>query len=295
MKPTAYNKLSFNDLPDYNLGALNSGDETIYLRGIAEDFPHNVTFSNDINAAGFVRRGTVELKVNGKYLTVKPGEMFVILAYDFVEYIKSENDFEGRIIFVSTNRMLELVSEVEFYKYILQIKENPIIKLPADNWFTIKAYLSLIDLKLNSADISARILMSVDYLLHGLVIEIFEAISLVDEKIISTKNNVFKRFIGLLNTLDCHNHTVEWYASQLNVTPKHLSEICRKSSSRPASSWIKEYCMIDIKKSMRDESRSIKEISFMLGYSNLSFFGKCVRRWFGMSPTALREKLKMTT
>lgn len=283
--------MTFKDFLNLNLDALDSGEEAIYLRTISDDFPVCVTFSEDINAAFFVRCGTLYSKINGKEMRIGKGELFLVSPNDFLEFLIPDRDYEGRSILVSNKRMLELINDVELYRYMVYLKESPIINLPADNENLINTYLDLIDYKLEHAEKSNRSLMAVNYLLHNLVIEVSEALTLIDKSVSAPRNNIFKRFMELLNTISIHNHTVEWYASQLNVTPKHLSAVCRKSSGRSASAWIKEYSIIDIKKSLRDNSMSIKEVAFALGYPNLSFFGKCVRRWFGMSPTALRAKL----
>lgn len=95
----------------------------------------------------------------------------------------------------------------------------------------------------------------------------------------------------MLATTTVHYHHVEWYACRLNVSAKHLSQVCRKCSGRPASAWIKDYSMLDIKRHLADDKLSIKEVAYLLEYPNLSFFGKCVRRWFGMSPSDLRKSL----
>ena len=46
----------------------------------------------------------------------------------------------------------------------------------------------------------------------------------------------------------------------------------------------------DIAYLMNHTQKSIKEIACELGFSNLSFFGKYVKKHFGMSPKAYREQ-----
>lgn len=270
----------------------NSGDGAIYLRSISKDFPRHVTFADDINGAFYVKNGSLSIKVNDCEKNVGKGEFLLLLPNDDIEYIIPDAHCEGNIIIVTTNLMIELTGEVELYRFMLYLKENPVIKIPQENEEIINSYLRLIDHKIEKSKNSKRDTMAFNYLLHGLVIEVFEVLSLIDESTFKHRHNVFKRFMEMLNTLNTHNHPVEWYASRLNVTAKYLSEVCRKSSGRPASAWIKEYSILDIKKYLRDEDKSIKEVAFILGYPNLSFFGKCIRRWFGISPTALRAKLK---
>ena len=43
-----------------------------------------------------------------------------------------------------------------------------------------------------------------------------------------------------------------------------------------------------LKRMLRTTDKSVKEIAFEAGFDNLSFFGKYVRRWLGMSPREYR-------
>ena len=284
--------LTFDEFSKLSLDYLSIGEDSIYLRSISKEFPHHILLSNDINGAFYVKKGSLSVRINDREMIVRKGDLLILSPNDYLEYIVPDELYQGNSIIISTNLMLELTGEVELYRFMVYLKENPIIKIPTDNEEIITTYLRLIDHKIEKSRNFKRDTIAINYLLHGLVIEVFEVLRLIDESTYMHRHNIFKRFMEMINTLNTHNHPVEWYASRLNVTAKYLSEVCRKSSGRPASAWIKEYCILDIKRYLRDEDKSIKEISFILGYPNLSFFGKCIRRWFGMSPTALRLKLK---
>lgn len=54
---------------------------------------------------------------------------------------------------------------------------------------------------------------------------------------------------------------------------------------------IDRYVIRDIEYLLRHTQKSLKEIAFELGFPSISFFGKYVRRHFGVSPTVLRQNL----
>lgn len=292
MEKTNRHVLTFNEFAKLPLNFWNSGEGAIYLPTLSTGFPTNIVMGEDINGAIYVKKGSLSVKINDREIIVGKGELFLLLPNNTLDYLIPDDHYRGNVIIVSTNLMLELTGEVELYRYMLYLQENPVIRLPDENEELINSYLNIIDSKLKNQKKNKRDFLAVNYLFHCLVIEVFNVLTLIDETAHMHRHNVFKRFMEMMSTLNVHNHSVEWYASRLNVTAKYLSEVCRKSSGRPASSWIKEYSILDIKQNLRDESRSIKEVAFALGYPNLSFFGKCVRRWFGISPTALRNKLK---
>ena len=117
-----------------------------------------------------------------------------------------------------------------------------------------------------------------------------------------TGNNHFQRFLDLLHSLEVKHHSTKWYASELCITPKYLSYICKKNSGKTANEWITEHVMEDIRYNLKQTDYSNKQIcdmlgfpntSFfgkyvMLGFPNTSFFGKYVKDHFGMTPMQVR-------
>ena len=103
-----------------------------------------------------------------------------------------------------------------------------------------------------------------------------------------TANNHFQRFLDLLHSVDVKHRTVEWYATELCITPKYLSSICKKQSGKTANEWITEHVLEDIRYYLKQTDYSIKQICDLLGFPNTSFFGKYVKDHFGMTPMQLR-------
>ncbi|MBR0273269.1 MAG: helix-turn-helix domain-containing protein [Bacteroidaceae bacterium] len=50
----------------------------------------------------------------------------------------------------------------------------------------------------------------------------------------------------------------------------------------------------DIRYQLLSTDHTFKEITSILGFPNISFFGKYVKQHFGISPTALREQKRPT-
>lgn len=58
-----------------------------------------------------------------------------------------------------------------------------------------------------------------------------------------------------------------------------------------ASEVINRCIIDDVRRLLHNSDKSVKEISNELGFPNLSFFGKYVKRMLGMSPKAYRKSL----
>ena len=81
---------------------------------------------------------------------------------------------------------------------------------------------------------------------------------------------------------------MEAYASELCVSAKYLSTICKRQSGKTAGEWITEHVMEDVRYYLKQTDMSIKQVSATLGFANSSFFGRYVRHHSGLTPMQLR-------
>lgn len=105
-------------------------------------------------------------------------------------------------------------------------------------------------------------------------------------------DKLFKQFIDLISSTYPKPRHVSWYAEQLCVTPKYLSNVCKNISGKTATDLINQYVLKDIILLLKMPGKSIKEIYNELEFPNLSFFGRYVKKHLGMSPKHYREQKK---
>ena len=82
---------------------------------------------------------------------------------------------------------------------------------------------------------------------------------------------------------------VGWYAEQLCITPKYLSETVKQVSRLTPNEWIDNYVILEIRVLLKNSTRSIKEIAMEMNFPNQSFLGKFFKERVGMSPSEYRK------
>jgi len=98
----------------------------------------------------------------------------------------------------------------------------------------------------------------------------------------------FDRFMTLLMNDGPIERKVNWYASQLCITPKYLNMICQSIMQQSPSDLIEKELSQRAIQMLRESTLSIKEISQQLGFNNQSHFGTFMRRDTGKSPQQIR-------
>ena len=107
----------------------------------------------------------------------------------------------------------------------------------------------------------------------------------------SQGHNLFKGFLDLLTSVYPKPRSVSFYAETLNVTSKYLSSVCKATCGETASMLIHKAVTKDIADLLSYSNKSIKEIMVELDFPSLSFFGKYVKKHFGVGPKEYRSKL----
>ncbi|MDE7154010.1 MAG: helix-turn-helix domain-containing protein [Muribaculaceae bacterium] len=254
------------------------------------------TISDDVFMAGIVKEGSVGITIRGVKHQLTAGDIMLFFPGDTIDGRIEVENLKGALFISSTNRAIDLVKDNSLYLYSLRLRSEQVLRLPEDNFDNINCYVSKIQSKAAAQTITHLLSQTLLSLTKVCICELFEGIQNLgyeqETEGVSRIEKLYKEFITLLSTTPIRPREVEWYARQLNITPKYLSKICRESSGRSASEWIREYAKIDITCHLRNSALSIKEVANRLGYSSLAFFGKTVKRWFGVTPTELRENLR---
>lgn len=107
----------------------------------------------------------------------------------------------------------------------------------------------------------------------------------------SRKEDLMLRFINLVANNFKEERSVDYYAKKLFITPKYLSEVTKDVSGKTASSIIAEMVIMEAKSLLNISSLSVIEISDLLNFSDMSFFGKYFKRYTGTSPTTFRKQI----
>ncbi|AXT62579.1 AraC family transcriptional regulator [Aquimarina sp. AD10] len=99
---------------------------------------------------------------------------------------------------------------------------------------------------------------------------------------------------GFQNLLDQEyerQHNVQFYADELNISPKGLNKAVKKELGRTVSELIKEKLIVEAKRELYTKELSIKEIGFKLGFEDPAYFSRFFRKETSHSPKEYAELL----
>ena len=106
---------------------------------------------------------------------------------------------------------------------------------------------------------------------------------------VNSSDYIFRTFVELLRQYP-HEREVQWFAEQLKITPKYLSEICKDRSGKSASEWIAEVTVAELKHYLRETTLPIREVANVMEFPNASFFCQYTKKHLGMTPNHYRKQ-----
>ena len=104
----------------------------------------------------------------------------------------------------------------------------------------------------------------------------------------NSKTNIVYKFKKLVDKQVLTNHEVTYYAKLLNVSPKYLNQCVQEVLNVSSKSIIIEQLLMRSRHELKFSNKSIKEISYQLGFSSPDYFSYFFKTHTGITPTTLR-------
>lgn len=102
---------------------------------------------------------------------------------------------------------------------------------------------------------------------------------------------LFNRFMYLLENKSRESRDVSYYASLMHITPKYLSTIVQRVTGHKVKTIIDHYVVLQLKLTLKNSTRTAKEIAWEYHFSDLSFFCRYFKQHTGMTPQEFRRKV----
>jgi AraC family transcriptional regulator, transcriptional activator of pobA len=268
-----------------------SGKDVIYFEEINGNFTKNV--QTDAYVVILCTAGKAHCNIEGKEYDILPNDLIVSHPNVFVSNAMVNLDFRclGVVLSPSYFESILLVGG-NCWDVSVAINRNPVLHLKEEdaenaifNFNVLKRKMQHTG-QLHYAETLKLYLQCMIYDFYDMLIPYLQMPGL--DVGYSSAENIFKRFLLMVNAESPRKREVGYYADRLCITPKYLSAICKKQSGKTAAEIITNMTVNYIRNMLESSDMTVKQIANATGFDNLSFFGKFVKRELGVSPRAVR-------
>lgn len=229
--------------------------------------------------------------INAKDYEFKPHDFLLLSEGQILTGYHVSDDFSGLSFIVSPELTEEIIKGVQNLSQLFMFfRSRPVYRLGEEEVDTFIFYFNLIKQKIDGQQRVFRKEI-ITALLKATLYELGE--NIWEEGEIKTvqyrAERVFNNFIKLVEANFRRERRVGWYAEQLCISAKYLSESVKQVSQRTPNEWIDHYVIVEMKVQLKNTMKSVKEIAQAMNFPNQSFMGKYFKQHTGLSPLKYRK------
>jgi len=119
--------------------------------------------------------------------------------------------------------------------------------------------------------------------------------AIVTEKVAGTEKKdkaVYYQFLELMELHFFEEHQVAFYARQLGMRRRRLSEIIKLFHGQPAKIIIQERIILEAKRLLTFTNSNLKDIAYQLGFDTPTYFSRYFKKHTQETPLVYQKKLK---
>ena len=230
-----------------------------------------------------ITNGRARVLINLIEYIFRPNYISLIAPGSIIQIIETSQDFDAHMMAIEHN-FLPVSGKEEFFAHFLQRKKNLLLPLTTTEQVQIENFITVMWDVLQEPVFRKEV---IQHLLAGLLYNIeYIAKNKGQSKSspLTHQNDIFQRFISLVNTYSKTERNVSFYADKLCLTPRYLNTVIRQASQQTVMDWINQSIILEAKVLLKHSNRLVYQISDELNFPNPSFFSKFFKRMTGMTP-----------
>ena len=262
------------------------GEDLILLDNQLMESPR-YPFKTDMLTATICIKGSAEGSANLQKIITQPNSFNVILPGQIITHDYQTADFEARHIIMSSKFVDTLGLDNRFSLFN---SHNQVISTMLSD-YELEAILTFYEmLKWNITHRNDYILETVRHM----TLAFFYGFSHTFQQNITSKQTnrpqqLSDDFLILVKQHFKQEHSLEFYANKLCVTPKHLTTTIKSTTDCTAKEWIDKHLLLEAKALLKSTNLTIQQIADTLHFTSQDVFSKYFKHHIGITPKEYRK------
>lgn len=237
--------------------------------------------------------GSCDIEINMTNVHLEKGTRMVLSHVLFQRGFKASPDFKSRALLVTNQFALDMLVGIPTEALSL-IGETPLLNVTNDDeWQILNRLMDVVSIYSGqSSTVGTREIIGSCYrMIINVMIEFERDLARTrgSRPSYTMADIYFKKFIDMLEDNIKTEHEVAFYAQQLNITPKYLSEITKQKTNHKAKEVISHLLVTKLKREMLISGKSMKVIAYDYCFADQSSLGKFFRKMTGLSPSEFKK------
>ena len=285
--------LKFEDLRPYAQEITLHGDDLLIVERLGDVDLSQVAIRTSFFTIAVCTKGFAHFVLNGKECHVKEGDLFITFGRQTIDHFVRSEDFQGSALFQSQEFVQESLMTMRYlWPYLVYLMRHPVMSLSPEERNIVRGDYQMLRVRLDQTQkvLSQELIQAILQVFYLDVCRMLELRVPREDQYNARTYNLFYHFMQILAAHYTTQREVAWYASQLSLTPKYMSEVVKNVTGRTVRQWISLMVVMEIKSLLRNTDMSIKQIAQRLNFSTQSFLGRYFKNNTGISPLDYRKR-----
>ncbi len=288
-----------NQLPILNIKEFHNhnDDATFYANHFIphlEQHHHSITVphKHDFYLTVLFTEGSGTHEVDFSSYPIKPGSVFLLNPGQTHHWELSE-DIDGYVFFHSKSfyDMSFNGRTVNSFPFFFSTQNSPVVYLGGENKDRIQNLCKSVVEEYQVFSLLKR--QKITSLIDIIYIELSRLS--IDEDVSNNKktNSYSLKFRALEEIIEANfqeEKSPQYYASELNVSPKHLNRITKEMVGKTTTDLITERVILEAKRMLIHAKQSFTEIADELGYEDYAYFSRVFKNKTGENPSDFQSR-----
>ena len=240
-----------------------------------------------------ITEGRAHVQINLIDYVLHPNELLIIAPNDVQQYKNLSFDCSvasagfSRSFLMDSGLHQQNMDAIE----IFALQNDPMVKLTKENAGLLCHLLHVLHTKRKEEPAGMYGPEIIRHSFAAFILQVAEAFrsSHTFEIKLNRKEDLLMQFLRMLPLHYKEERSVQFYAEQLFVTPKHLTTAIKEMTGKPAGAFIDDMVITEAKILLNNHALSIGQVSEELHFSDQFFFSKYFKKYAGVSPSQYKS------
>ncbi len=240
--------------------------------------------------------GNITISINHREYIFRKNTFADITNDKTFRFIESSPDLSFYVLFANHDFLRNTIQSIRLLPrtYFYRISFQPSLQITTNDTHVLRLNLSILQ-----AHISRKDHIFFKEITNNLFLNLmYEVGNIFNKHVIHHNNDYYLRkqdiitfrFMDLVRKNCKERHEIDFYASQLNLSPKHLGRVVKSTTGKTLYEIISEELIIEAISLISKNETQIQQIADDLHFADIASFSKFFKRHTGMSPMQYRER-----
>jgi AraC family 4-hydroxyphenylacetate 3-monooxygenase operon regulatory protein len=238
--------------------------------------------------------GTARLSLNNQEVHIKTNHFFAAIPSSVIQVLEHSKNFKAKVLVFEKSFLLKNILDARQLEHLGFFSFDTLAHIDLNNeeFLLLKNKLDNIYEKTKAESLFQ------DQIVQSLIFNLlFETASIfftyrqvVRKKALSREDELFMKFMKLVQFNFKTQQELSFYADKLFISPKYLIQLCKNISGKTPGNILSETLVNEARLLLKMPDNNISTVSTSLNYGSVAAFSKFFKKHTGISPSAFRQQ-----